>query len=374
MRSRLTALIGTVLAASGGFGLWAAGKADSGTIHIALTAPITGDYAEYGVNFKRSVEMGIEEINAKGGVLGRKFVLSVGDSKGDPKESATLAQKWTSDSSILAQIGDFTSSCCMASQPIYNRAGMIQLSPTASHTKFAPGSKWSFSIVGTQAYEQPVMAALAVDRLKIKTIAMLYINNDWGVDTQKFFKENFEKRGGRIVATESFFQGEKDFNAVLTKLKQAKPDALYLATMYNDAALISQQREKMGWNLPVLGPSSLYSTQLIQLGGTSVNGLWTNVSFFTKDPDPRIQAYVTSFTKKYGAVPNFHAALAYDSIYILADAIKRAGSVDRNSVRNALAATKDYKGLTGSVTFTPDRDAIKSYKIVQVVKGDFQLK
>jgi len=368
MRNSLIALIGTVLVAGSGLA-----RADAPPIHIALTAPITGDYAEYGVNFKRSVEMGIDEINAAGGVLGRKFTLSVGDSKGDPKESATLAQKWVSDPTIFAQIGDFTSTCCMASQPIYNRAGMIQLSPTASHTKFAPGSKWSFSIVGTQAFEQPVMANLATQKLKLKKMAILYINNDWGMDTQKFFKEYFEKDGGKIVATESFFQGDKDFNAVLTKLKQSNPDALFVATMYNDCAMISQQRDKMGWKLPVLGPSSLYSTQLVQLGGTSVNGLYTDVSFFTKDPDPRIQAYVTGFKKKYGAEPNFHAALAYDSIHLLADAIQRAGSVDKNKVRDALAATKGYKALTGSITFTPDRDAIKTYKIVQVVNGDFQL-
>jgi branched-chain amino acid transport system substrate-binding protein len=369
MRSKTIAFLSAALVAGGACAFAAGGN----TIHVALTTPLTGDYAEYGVNFKRSVEMGIDEINAAGGVLGRKFELSVGDSKGDPKESVNLAMKWVSDSSILAQIGDFTSSCCMASQPIYNRAGMIQLSPTASHTKFAPGSKWSFSIVGTQAYEQPVMANLALHKLKLKNIALLYINNDWGADTQKFFRENFEKLGGRIVATESFFQGEKDFTAVLTKLRQAKPDGLYVATMYNDCAMISQQREKMGWNLPVLGPSSLYSTQLVQLGGASVNNLYTNVSFFTKDPDPRIQAYVTGFQKRYNAIPNFHAALAYDSIHILADAVKRAGSTDKNKVRDVLAATKDYKGLTGSITFTPDRDAIKSYKIVQVVNGDFKL-
>jgi len=369
MRHSLIALIGTALVCAGGF----TARADAPTIHIALTSPITGDYAEYGVNFKRSVEMGIDEINAKGGVLGKKFVLSVGDSKGDPKESANLAMKWTSDPTVFAQIGDFTSSCCMASQPIYNRAGMIQLSPTASATKFTPGSKWSFSIVGPQIYEQPVMADLAKNKLKLKTIAVLYINNDWGMDTQKFFKADFEQAGGKVVALESFFQGDKDFTAVLTKLKQAKPDALYIATMYNDAAMISQQREKMGWNLPVLGPSSLYSTQLVALGGSSVNGLYTDVSFFTKDPDPRIQAYVTGFQKRYGAVPNFHAALAYDSIYILADAIKRAGSLDKNAVRDALAATKNFMGQTGSITFTADRDAKKSYKIVQVVNGDFQL-
>ncbi len=121
------------------------------TIHIALTAPITGDYAEYGRNFERSVTMGMDFINSKGGVLGKKLILSVGDSKGDPKESATLAMKWTSDPTIVAQIGDFTSTCCLAGQPIYDQAGMIQLSPTANHPDFAPGSTWSFSIVGTQA-------------------------------------------------------------------------------------------------------------------------------------------------------------------------------------------------------------------------------
>jgi branched-chain amino acid transport system substrate-binding protein len=267
------------------FGGWSAawaGKAD-GDIHLALSAPITGDYAEYGNNFKHSVELAIEEINGRGGVLGRKLAMDLGDSKGDPKEAAILAQKWGANPSVLAEIGDFTSTCCLAAQPIYNRAGMIQLSPTASHTKFASGSKWSFSVYGTQYWEQPVMAQFAVGKLKARSVAMLYINNDWGVDTQKFFRENFEKQGGRIVAVESFFQGEKDFTAVLSKLKQAKPDALFLATMYNDGAMISQQREKMGWNIPVLGASALYSPQLVQLGGSSVNGIYSNVSFFAKD-------------------------------------------------------------------------------------------
>jgi branched-chain amino acid transport system substrate-binding protein len=371
MRIKMVALVSLVLPL---FGSSLARAADSSTINIALTAPITGDYAEYGLNFKRSVEMGIEELNAKGGLLGKKLALLAGDSKGDPKESANLAQKYTSDSTVVAQIGDFTSTCCLAAQPIYDRAGMVQLSPTASHTKFTVGSIWSFSIVGAQIYEQPVMADLAYNKLKLKKVAILYINNDWGVDTQKYFKESFEKLGGKIVAIESFFQGEKDFNAVLTKLKQSSPDALYMALMYNDGATVSQQREKMGWTLPVLGPSSINSTQLIQLGGTSVNGIYSNVQFFTKDPDPRIQAFVTGFQKKYGAIPNYFAALAYDSIYIMAESIKRAGSTDRKAIRDAMAGIKDFKGLTGNITFTPDRDALKAYKIVQVVNGDFQLK
>lgn len=371
MRKLWITLISMVVLIGSGFGgAWAA---DDATIHIALTAPITGDYAEYGNNFKHSVEMAIDEINANGGLLNKKIELSVGDSKGDPKESAILAQKWTSDKTILAEIGDFTSTCCLAGQPIYKRAGMIQLSPTASHTKYAPGSEWSFSAYGTQYWEQPVMADLAVNKLGLKNMALLYINNDWGVDTQKSFKENFEKQGGKIVAMESYFQGETDFNAVLTKLKQSGADALFLATMYNDGALISKQREKMGWSLPVIGASALYSPKLIELGGTAVNGIYSNVSFFAQDPDPRIQTYTTTFEKKFGNTPNFAAALAYDCVYLLAEAVKRAGSLDRAAVRDALANTKDFKGLAGSITFTPDGDAIKTYKPVRVVDGAFQL-
>ena len=341
------------------------------TIHIALTAPITGDYSEYGKNFQRSVEMGIEFINEKGGVLGKKLVLSVGDSKGDPKESATLAQKWTSDPTIVAQIGDFTSTCCMASQPIYDQAEMVQLSPTASHTDYAKGSKWSFGIVGTQKAEGPFMADFAYNELKIKTIAIININNDWGIDTQKYFGEAFEKLGGKIVAKEAYFDGEKDFTAILTKLKSSNPDALFMAAMYNDGALISKQRQKLGWDVTVVGPSSLYSEQLLKLGGDAVNGLYTNVSFFTEDPNPAVQSYVKEFEARYKVKPNFHAALAFDAINLLAHAIEKAGTTDRAAIRDALAGTKDFAALTGAITFTPVGDAVKQYTRVWIKDGKF---
>ncbi len=346
---------------------------DSDTIHIALTAPITGDYSEYGKNFQRSVEMGIEFINADGGVLGKELVLSVGDSKGDPKESATLAQKWTSDPTIVAQIGDFTSTCCMASQPIYDQAQMVQLSPTASHTDYAKGSTWSFGIVGTQAAEGPFMADFAYNELGLRTIAVININNDWGVDTQKYFSEAFKKLGGKIIAKESYFDGEKDFTAILTKLKTSNPDALFMAAMYNDGALISKQRAKLGWDVTVVGPSSLYSEQLLNLGGDAVEGLYTNVSFFTEDPDPAVQSYVSEFESRYGIKPNFHAALAFDAINLLADAIEKAGTTDRAAIREALSGTKDFDALTGSITFTPVGDAVKQYTRVWIKDGKFKV-
>lgn len=347
-------------------------EAGDDTIHVALSAPITGDWSEYGVNFQRSVEMAIEKINADGGVLdGQTFRLSVGDTKGNPQESATLAQKWTSDDTIVAEIGAFSSSSSMAAQPIYDAAGMVQLSPTASHADYAKGSPWSFGIVGTQAGEGPFNAAFAYNDLGIRKIAVLYLNNDWGIDTAKYFSEAFEALGGEVVGEEFYFDGESDFTAVLTKLKETDADGLFIASFYNDGAAINIQRDRLNWDVMVLGPTSLYSPQLIALGGDSVEGLYTATGFFAEDPDPRVREYVETFTQKYGSPPNFHAALAYDAMMLLANAIERAGSTDRTAIRDALAETVDFPGLAGSITFTERGDANKGYSKLMIENGKF---
>jgi branched-chain amino acid transport system substrate-binding protein len=352
----------------------AGGKQESApaddSIYIALTAPITGDYAEYGNNFKKSIEMGMDLINQKGGVLGKQLKLVIGDSKGDPKESSTLAQKFTSDNRIVAQIGDFTSTCCLAAQPIYDQAGMVQLSPTSSHPNFAKGSKYSFGIIGTQAGEGPFMAMMSQE-LGFKKVAVLYINNDWGIVTDKYYSDSIKQKGINVVGREFYFDGEKDFTAVLTKLKDTNPDLLFIASMYNDGALINKQRVKLGWNVPVLGPGSLFSPKLIELGGDSVEGLYTPVVFHPKSPKPEVQAYVAEFEKRYGATPNMFAAVAFDAINILTDAIKRAGSTDRGKIRDALAATKDFPSVTGKINFTEVGDVLKEYTRVQVKGGQF---
>lgn len=347
-------------------------SSDDDSIYIALTAPITGDYAEYGGNFKKSVEMGIDLINSNGGVLGKQLKLVIGDSKGDPKESATLAQKFTSNKKIVAEIGDFTSTSCLAAQPIYKDAGMVQLSPTSSHPDFAKGSDFSFGIIGTQAGEGPFMAQMTKE-LGFKKIAVLYINNDWGIVTDQYFTSAAESEGIEIVGRDFYFDGEKDFTAVLTKLKDTNPEMLFIASMYNDGALINKQREKLGWEVPVLGPGSLYSPKLVELGGDSVEGLYTNVVFHPSSPKPEVQEFVTEFEARYSAIPNMFAAVAFDAINILADAIERAGTTDRGAIRDALAATKNYPSVTGKITFTEVGDVMKEYTRVKVEKGEFKV-
>jgi len=158
---------------AGGGTVWSADP-----IYIGVSGPLTGNYAEYGQNWKKAMDLGLGWINGAGGVNGRPIELIYTDSKSDPKESAAVAQKYVSDKRIVATIGDFTSTACMAAQPIYDQAGLVQLSPTASHPNFAPGSVWSFGIIGTQAGEGPFMARYAVQMLGKKKLAVLYINND----------------------------------------------------------------------------------------------------------------------------------------------------------------------------------------------------
>ncbi|MFW6338909.1 MAG: ABC transporter substrate-binding protein [Alkalispirochaetaceae bacterium] len=343
------------------------------TIHIALSAPITGDWSEFGVNFERSVKLAIEELNEEGGILGRQVRLSVGDTKGNPQEAATLAQRWTDDPTVVAQIGPFASGPSIAAQPIYDSAGMVQLSPTASHTDYAGGSPWSFGIVGTQAGEGPFNARYAYEEIGIREIAVLYLNNDWGIDTAEYFSEAFEELGGDVVATESYFDGESDFTAALSSLRDSDADGLFIASFYNDGAAINIQKDRLGWDVPVLGPTSLYSPQLIELGGDAVEGLYTGTGFFTPDPDPQVRRYVEAFEEAYDALPNFHAALAYDSMMLLADAIERAGTTESEAIRDALAETEDFPGLTGDITFTPKGDAVKSYRMLTIRDGEFVL-
>jgi len=368
MKTRMRLLTGLTLA------LLAAPPAWSGEpIHIAVSAPLTGNFAEYGQNWQKAINMAVEWINAAGGVAGRPLEIVYGDSRSDPKESAALAQKFTSDPRIVAEIGDFSSTASMAAQPIYDRAGMVQLSPTTSHPNWAPGSPWSFGIVGTQAGEGPFMARYAVEKLGKKKIAVLHINNDWGIATKDYFVKAARDLGAQILGVESYFEAEKDFTGVLTKLRGLKPELIYVPSFYNEMALMGKQREKLGWtDVVVMGPGSLYSPKLLELGGSSVNGLYTSAVFFPSDPRPEVQKFVKGFEGKYKATPNMFAAVAYDAVNLMAETIRKVG-VDRKAIRDELAKTKNFPGVTGKITFTERRDVIKDYRHLVVKDGQFTL-
>lgn len=179
--------------------------------------------------------------------------------------------------------------------------------------------------------------------------------------------------GAEVVAVEHYFEAERDFMGVLTKLRGLKPELLYISSMYNDAALISKQREKLGWTeVSVMGPGSLYSPKLLEIGGSAVEGLYTSSLFFPKDPRPEVQKFVKGFEAKYNATPNLFAGIAYDAINLLADTLRKSGT-DRKAIRDELAKTKNFPGVAGNITFTEHGDVVKEYRKLVIRKGQFEI-
>ena len=343
------------------------------TVKIGLSAPLTGDWAEYGNDFKRSVTMVMDRVNRMGGIHGKQVVLEIADSRGDPKESVLIAEKFVADPDIIAQIGDFSSSSCMAAAPIYERANMTQLSPTSSHMGFTQKGQNMFRVVATQGYEGPYNARWAVQDLGKKKIATIYINNDWGVDANKYFTQEARKLGAEIVAEEAFTPGEKDFTAILSKLKRLKPELIYLPTFYADAAAILNQAKRIRFNPVVLANSSLFSQKTIELGGDAVEGILIPANYFSADPRPAAQEFTREYQALYGAVPNQFAALAYDAANLMVAALQKAGVDDRAKVKDALASLQGFQGATGSISYANSHDPEKELVRITIKDGKWVL-
>ncbi|GAK52940.1 branched-chain amino acid transport system substrate-binding protein [Candidatus Moduliflexus flocculans] len=350
----------------------AAIAADS--IYIGLSAPFSKEYAEYGVSFEQGAQLASDTVNAQGGVDGRSLELVTGDSEGEPNIAKRVARKMTEDQRIVAVIGDFASSCSMAAQPFFHRAEMVQISPTSSHPSFAPGSPFSFSLPGTDELLSRFMARAVVEKLQKKNVAVLYLNNDWGVAAQQIFADEVKHLGGTVVAAEGFLDHTTDFIPILEKLRAAQPDALYLFTQLPDGKIILNQRAQIGWDdVTIMGYVDFYSPTIFELEPAARRNLYTSsLGFFPDSPRPEVQSFVKAFKEKYQLPPTQEAALAYDALNLIAEAIKQAGT-DRKAIREAMAKIKDFPGVTGIIRFDQGGNVVKDYPILQVRETDFAL-
>ncbi|MEW9122215.1 MAG: ABC transporter substrate-binding protein [Thermotaleaceae bacterium] len=340
------------------------------TYKIGLLAPITGTNAEYGKGFEIATKMAADEINAKGDI---KIELIVKDSKGDPKESADLARQFADDESIMAIIGDFTSSASMANAPIIDEAGLVQLSPTASHPDYAAMSKFAFSIMGRQDGEAPFFSTYLLKKYAgAENIGLIWVNSDWGKAARDNLKAQAEKDSLNIVADVNYIADEKDFSSLIAKLRSANPDHIVIMDQGAVPAIINQIAQT-GWNnvgITTLGPGT--SAQILSLAGKNAEGLLLTTPFFIDDSNQEAKAWADNFTTAAGFAPTVHPAVAYDTVYLLEAAIKNSGeNVTRESIRENLQNLKDFVGLTGPIAFNKDGDVTRKYLVIAVEGGAF---
>jgi branched-chain amino acid transport system substrate-binding protein len=345
-------------------------------ITLGVSGPLTGPNAQYGTQWKQGFDLALDEIQAAGGINGRKLVYDFQDSQSDPRQSVAIAQKFVSDPKIVMELGDFSSPASMAASPIYQRAGLVQFGFTNSHPDFTKGGDFMWSTSVSQADEQPLLALYAVRHLGLKKIAVLHQNTDWGRTSRDYFVKAAKDYGAEVVIAEGYIADERDFRSTLVRVRDTDPDGLVLISYYSDGALIARQARQVGLKQTICAASSVYSPKFLELGGEAVEGVHIGTRYFPEDPRPEVRKFVAGFKAKYGGQePDAFNAYSYDAMNVAA-AVLKIGGTDRKAIRDAFAKVKDIPSVIyGSVSFDVESRRVKGAMNAELVvhKGQFTI-
>jgi branched-chain amino acid transport system substrate-binding protein len=343
-------------------------------ILIGEYGSLTGGIATFGISTKQGSELAFEGVNQKGGILGQKIKLLVEDDQSKPEEAGTVVNKLIHQDHVVAMLGHVASSHSLAAAPICQAEKIPMISPSSTNPRVTQVGNYIFRVCFLDTFQGAVMAKFAYDTLKVRKVAILVdVRSDYSVGLQTFFGQAFKKLGGTVVTDQSYSQGDSDFRAQLTAIKGANPDAIYVPGYYTEVGTIVHQARELGITVPFLGSDGWDSPKLWEIGGAALNGCYFSNHYATDDPNPVVQKFVNDYKAKYGQLPDALAALAYDAARILAAAIEKAGSTDGAKVRDQIAATKDFDGVTGIISLNAERNAVKTAVIVKVENGKYLL-
>ena len=343
------------------------------TIKVGEFASLTGKEATFGASSHEGTLLAIEEINAAGGVLGKKLELLTEDNQSKAGEPANIVNKLISRDGVVAVLGEVASSRSLEAAPIAQAAKIPMISPSSTNPKVTEVGDYIFRICFIDPFQGTVMANFATKTLKAQKVAILTdAKSDYSKGLAKYFKEQFTKNGGAISSELSYNGGDKDFKGQLTTIKGSAPDAVFIPGYYNDVALIAIQAKESAIAVPLFGGDGWESENLIEVGKDAVEGHYFSTHCSPEDTSPKMVAFVAAYQKKYSKSPDAMAALGYDSAYVLSEAITRAGTTDGPKLRDAIAATKDFVGVTGKFSLDAKRDSVKSAAILQIKDGKFK--
>lgn len=339
-------------------------------IKLGFFMSMTGRDASFGETSFRGAQMAVEEINAAGGVLGRPLELVVADNRSQAGESATAVKKLINRDKVVALIGECSSSRSLEAAPIAQTAGLPMVSPASTNPKVTELGNCIFRMCFADPFQGEVLATYAYRRLGLRRAALLVdVSAPYSTGLAAAFQRTFVGLGGEIVSRQQYTAGEKDFRAQLTALRPTAPDMIFLPSYYVDIGLAAKQARDLGIALPFLGGDGYEAPQFLEIGGAALNGTSYSTHFSAESDDPAVRAFLARFQTRFQLAPNGLAALTFDTVHLVADAIKRAGSTELAAIRNALAATTDFPAITGRTTFDAQRNAVKEAAIMTVRDG-----
>lgn len=346
------------------------------TIKIGINCELSGAVASYGDNARNGALLAIEEINAAGGVLGKQLEPLVRDNQSKTDEAMNVSAALV-DEGMVAQIGPLTSGAVAGSTPIAMENQIPLIAPAATADNVTVDDKTNkvrdfiFRVCYRDSDQGRRMADFAIDTLGVKTAAIFgSTSDDYAKGLAKYFKEQFEAKGGTIVAEEGFMNGDKDFRGTLTKIRGTNPEFIYVPGYYTEVSVLIKQARDLGINVPIGGGDGWDSPDMIAVAGAeALNNTYFTNHYSVEDPDPAIQNFVKAYQAKHNKLPDSFAALGYDSMKLLADAITRAGSADPVKIKEALEQTKDFAGITGTMSINEFHNPVKDIVVIEYKDG-----
>lgn len=338
---------------------------------IGVISIITGQGAAYGEAITNGFKLARDETNAKGAV---RIDLVIEDSSGKQEQALAAAQKLINSAQVVAILGPTLSTEMKVVGPEANASGVPIMGTSTTAQGITRIGKYVFRNSLPESQAIPASIGKAVKKYGIRRVALLYGNDDVftksGFDTMKKVSEDLKLK---ILTIETFQKGQADYKAQLTKIKSLAPDAIFCSALYEEGAVILSQARKMGIKVPFVGGNGFNSPKVIEIAKEAAEGLVVATPWFAEKNDPKVKAFVAKYQKAYGKKPDQFAAQAYDALYIMAEALKKAGKADRATLRDTLAGVRDFNGVLGKFSFDAERDVEMEPNVLIIKGGKFQL-
>ena len=352
------------------------GAAEGGEVVLfGEVGSLTGNEASFGISTRNGIELAVNQANAAGGIKGKKIAVRVYDDQSKPEEAANAATRLVNQDRVKVILGEVASSNSLAMAPKAQEGHVPMISPSSTNPKVTQVGNYIFRVCFIDPFQGFVMAKFAHDDLKITKVAVLKDQkSDYSLGLTEFFTRKFTEMGGKIVALEAYAKGDTDFRAQLTAIKAQKPEAIYVPGYYTDVGIIARQARELGISkkIPLLGGDGWQSYKLFELGGSAIQGSYLSDHYSPNNPSPVVQKFLSEYKAAYGSAPDSLAALGYDAARVAIAAMQKAPDLSGPAVRDAIAQTKDFPGVTGTISLDENRNAVKPAVVLEV--GDGKMK
>lgn len=346
-------------------------KKEEKEIKIGAILPLTGDAAEWGNNTKNGIDLAVEKINNAGGINGKKIKILYEDTQGTPQNGAAAIQKLINIEKVPVVIDDSMSSVTLAMAPIAEKNKVVLLSTGATAPKISEAGEYIFRIWNSDDLEGKVSANFVFNELKFKNAVILYINNDYGKGLESVFKKEFENLGGKILLSENFGQSDTDYKTQLTKIKDMKPEVIYLIGYPKEISLILKQASELRVNSKIIGTVTFEDPNIIKLAGKAAEGVIYPYPVEPDKADKVVNEFLAQYKAKYGKEPGITCDVGYDAVNMLAQVIKFGNSMKGKDIQKGLMMIKDFHGASGVMTFDKNGDVNKPIGMKYIKNGTF---